>query len=69
MAIQKQEYKVLSSNGIHQLAGVVYLPETEPIGFFHVVHGMTEYIGRYERFMRQMAENGWICFGYDHLGH
>ena len=69
MAIQKQEYKVLSSNGIHQLAGVVYLPEVEPVGFFHVVHGMTEYIGRYERFMREMAEHGWICFGYDHLGH
>lgn len=69
MAIQKQEYKVLSSDRVHQLAGVVYLPEGEPVGFFHVVHGMTEYIGRYERFMTEMAENGWICFGYDHLGH
>ena len=69
MAIQKQEYKVLSSDKVHQLAGVVYLPECEPVGFFHVVHGMTEYIGRYERFMTEMAENGWICFGYDHLGH
>ncbi len=69
MSIEKREYKVLSSNGVHQLAGVVYLPEVEPVGFFHVVHGMTEYIGRYERFMREMAENGWICFGYDHLGH
>ena len=69
MAIQKQEYKVLSSDRVHQLAGVVYLPEGEPVGFFHVVHGMTEYIGRYERFMTKMAENGWICFGYDHLGH
>ena len=69
MAIQKQEYKVLSSDRVHQLAGVVFLPEGEPVGFFHVVHGMTEYIGRYERFMTEMAENGWICFGYDHLGH
>lgn len=69
MAIQKQEYKVLSTNGIHNLAGVVFLPECEPVGFFQVVHGMTEYIGRYERFMREMAERGWICFGHDHLGH
>ncbi len=69
MAIQKQEYKVLSSDRVHQLAGVVYLPEGEPVGFFQVVHGMTEYIGRYDRFMREMAENGWICFGHDHLGH
>lgn len=69
MSIEKRDYKVLSWDGIHQLAGVVFLPEKEPVGFFHVVHGMTEYIGRYERFMREMAENGWICFGYDHLGH
>jgi alpha-beta hydrolase superfamily lysophospholipase len=30
---------------------------------------MCEHIGRYERFMSQMADEGWICFGYDHLGH
>ena len=69
MNIEKREYKVLSSDGVHQLAGVVYLPKGEPVGFFHVVHGMTEYIGRYEKFMTEMAEHGWICFGYDHLGH
>jgi alpha-beta hydrolase superfamily lysophospholipase len=45
------------------------LPEGEKRGFFQVVHGMTEHIGRYERFMRDMAENGYVCFGYDHLGH
>ena len=70
MAVKKQELKVLSSNGVHKLAGVVFVPTTrKPIGFFQVVHGMTEYIGRYERFMTEMAEQGWICFGHDHLGH
>ena len=70
MAVKKQELKVLSSNGVHKLAGVVFVPTTrKPIGFFQVVHGMTEYIGRYERFMTEMAEHGWICFGHDHLGH
>ena len=70
MAVKKQELKVLSSNGVHKLAGVVFVPTTrKPVGFFQVVHGMTEYIGRYERFMTEMAEQGWICFGHDHLGH
>ena len=69
MAIYKQEIKVLSSDGSHKLAGVVFLPDCEPVGFFQVVHGMTEYIGRYERFMSDMASRGWICFGHDHLGH
>ena len=70
MAFKKQELKVLSANGVHKLAGVVFVPTScRPVGFFQVVHGMTEYIGRYERFMSEMAEAGWICFGHDHLGH
>lgn len=63
------EKKVLSSDGIHMLAGKVYLPEGTPKAYLHVVHGMEEHIGRYDRFMRVAAENGYICFGYDHLGH
>ena len=67
--IRKLETQVLSSDGKHQLKGVVYLPEGEKKGLFHVVHGMTEYIGRYDGFMRKAAERGYVCFGYDHLGH
>ena len=69
MAVKKLELKVLSNDGVHKLAGVVFLPTCQPVGFYQVVHGMTEYIGRYERFMTDMAERGWICFGHDHLGH
>ena len=61
--------EVLSSVKKHMLKGKVYLPDGSAKGFFHVVHGMTEYIGRYDPIMRTMAENGYITFGYDHLGH
>ena len=61
--------KVLSSNGKNMLAGKVYLPSGEIKGYYHIVHGMTEHIGRYDKFMRSLAENGYIAFGYDHLGH
>ena len=67
--MERRDFSVLSSDGIHRLAGVVYLPKGELRGFFHVVHGMTEHIGRYERLMSELAEKGWLCFGYDHLGH
>lgn len=63
------EKSVLSSDKVHMLKGKVYLPEGEPKGIFQVVHGMTEHIGRYDTFMQKMAESGYICFGYDHLGH
>ena len=70
MSIVKKDFKALSSDGIHTLSGAVYAPDQgEVMGFFHVVHGMTEHIARYERFMSDMAEAGWICFGYDNLGH
>lgn len=58
-----------SSDGIHTLAGVVYCPDGDIKGYFQIVHGMSEHIERYARFMSQMAEEGWLCFGYDHLGH
>ena len=63
------EKKVLSSDGVHMLNGRVYLPEGEPKGLFHVVHGMTEYIARYDYFMDRMRKEGFLVFGYDHLGH
>ncbi len=64
--------EVLSSDKQHQLKGKVYIPDIpdgSPKGLLHVVHGMTEYIGRYDSFMRELAEYGYIVFGYDHLGH
>ena len=67
--IQKIPYPVPSSDGIHTLAGWVYVPETPPVGILHVIHGMTEYIGRYDVFMREMAAVGYVVCGYDHLGH
>lgn len=60
---------VLSSDKQHQLRGKLYIPEGTAKGFFHVVHGMTEHIARYDGMMRRLAENGYITFGYDHLGH
>ncbi len=61
--------KVLSSNGKTQLAGKVYLPDGEVKGYFHIVHGKTEHIARYDFLMRKIAEEGYITFAYDHLGH
>ena len=64
-----RDYSVPSSDGIHRLAGRVYLPDGTPRGVLHVLHGMTEHIARYDPFMREMAEAGYIACGYDHLGH
>ncbi len=67
--MNKLPYFVPSCDGVHTLAGVLYLPEGTPRGYFHIVHGMTEHIGRYDRIMTELCKDGYICFGYDHLGH
>ena len=67
--IEKKHFCVTSSDGIHALNGIVYLPDGEIKGLFHIVHGMTEYMGRYDRILTDMAASGYISFGYDHLGH
>ena len=66
--MQKILKEIPSSDGIHTLRGVVYLPE-EPKGILQITHGMAEHIGRYDAFMTFLAENGWIACGHDHLGH
>ena len=55
MSLNIVNKEVLSSDGIHTLKGKVYIPDTEIKGLFHLVHGMTEYIGRYDEFLRFMA--------------
>lgn len=69
MAITIIKKKVPSCNGKNQLAGKLYIPEGEIKGYFHVVHGMTDHINRYDQLMRELAEKGYLTFGYDHLGH
>ncbi len=67
--MEKLKFQVPSSDEIHTLQGVIYLPEGEAKGYFHIVHGMVEHIGRYDRLMCELAQQGYICFGYDNLGH
>lgn len=69
MKITVYNKTVPSSDGTHILKGKVYFPTEKPKGYLHVVHGMTEHIGRYREFMRKMASRGYIVFGFDNLGH
>jgi len=69
MSVKIDEMNVLSTDGLHTLKGRVYIPEGRAKGYFQIVHGMTEHIDRYDAFMRTIAQNGYICFGFNNLGH
>jgi len=40
-----------------------------PKAILQIVHGMSEYFGRYEGFAEYLNENGILVIGHDHLGH
>lgn len=51
------------------LSAVLWLPEIEPKAVLQITHGMTEHIGRYEAFAKQLTENGIAVCGFDLRGH
>ncbi len=68
-SFEVKNFSVQSTDNIHTLQGKIYIPDGEIKGLFQIVHGMQEYIGRYDALMSAAAENGYLCFGHDHLGH
>ena len=69
MSFEIKEITAQSSDNIHILVGRIYIPDGTVKGIVHIIHGMTEHIERYDLFMSYLAENGYIAFGYDNLGH
>ena len=58
-----------SSTGKNTIHVRKCMPEGEPRGIVQIAHGISEHIGRYEGFMKFLAEKGFIAVGNDHLGH
>lgn len=46
-----------------------WAPEGPPRGIVHLVHGISERIGRYDETARFLVEHGFLVCGEDHLGH
>ena len=67
--VQRQEFYLPSTDGIHQLHGIRWVPQGEPRAVLQIVHGMCEHIGRYDEFARNLAERGVLVVGHSHLGH
>ncbi len=65
----KQEFTFSSSNGVYNIHGVRWIPETKVEGVVQIVHGMCEYIERYEEFAEFLNFKGLVVVGHDHIGH
>lgn len=67
----KEEFYFDSRDGESSLHAVRYRPEDESqiCCILQVVHGMAEYVERYEEFARFLTGKGFLVTGEDHLGH
>ncbi len=70
MAVIRKEAYFISSTGTDNIRTLIWQDDkTQPRALFQIAHGVSEHIGRYDDFARFLAQNGFIVFGNDHLGH
>lgn len=67
--VKKEEFTFDSRDGQSKIHAVRWVPEGKVICILQIVHGMAEYIERYEEMAQYFAEKGILVTGDDHLGH
>ena len=67
--MKKYTEKIASTDSKNNLNVIIWETEKEPIGVLQIVHGLAEYIDRYDNFAKYMTEHGFNVIGHDHLGH
>lgn len=68
--MKKEEFYFDSRDNVSKIHAVRYTPEnTAPVCVVQIIHGMAEYIERYEEFARFLTDRGCVVTGNDHLGH
>lgn len=63
------DFYFTSSTGANSIHVHRCEPNGEVKGVVQIMHGIAEYIERYDAFMAFLAENGFVAVGTDHLGH
>lgn len=68
--MKKEEFYFDSRDNGTKLHAVRWMPDSENVaGIVQIVHGMAEYVERYEELAAYLTERGFVVTGEDHLGH
>ena len=68
--MKKEEFYFDSRNGADKIHALRYTPEDGRIKcVVQIVHGMAEYVERYEELAEFLTGKGFLVTGEDHLGH
>ena len=65
----QEVYTFNSSDGHSVIHCRKWIPEGQPVAVLQLVHGMVEYIERYDEFASFLASKGYLVVGHDHIGH
>ncbi|MEE1115142.1 MAG: alpha/beta fold hydrolase [Eubacterium sp.] len=65
----RRDFTYPSQDDRTTIHAIEWVPEGEVKAVLQIVHGMVEFIGRYDRFATFLAKNGFYVVGNDHLGH
>ena len=66
----KISYAISADEKKSQIHAVSWKPDDgNAVATMQLVHGMVEYIERYEEFARYLTERGFAVYGHDHIGH
>lgn len=65
----RKELFITSTDASQRLHCCIWEPVGRPVAILQIVHGMEEYIERYEPFALLMVQKGWAVIGHSHLGH
>ena len=65
----KKDFYYPSVDGKTTIHAIRWEPEGEPKAILQIIHGMVEFIDRYDDFAKFLTEHGYLVVGEDHLGH
>lgn len=57
------------SCGVGKIHGCIWAPEEEPRAVLQIVHGIAEYVERYDDFANYLNKLGYLVVAEDHMGH
>lgn len=69
MLMRKEEFFFDSRDRESRIHAVKWIPDESPSCIVQIVHGMSEYVERYEEFAKYLTAKNILVVGEDHLGH
>ncbi len=67
--VKREDFYYESRDEKTKIHAIKWVPEEKPVAILQIVHGMSEYMDRYEEFAKVMGSYHILVTGDDHLGH